>query len=84
MEENLRNFGASIPEEVMALKDIKDRAYKLQNDLLGAYDSISVMEMSVRDHIIPFWSWKEVNFKRYVQFAKNAASDGNLSSMVGS
>ena len=79
-----KNYGASMPEEINALKDIKDKAYWLSNDLLGAYDRVSVMGNVLRDHIIPFWSWKEVNFKRYVQFAKNAAADGNLATMVGS
>jgi hypothetical protein len=78
-----KNFGASIPEEVMALPDIRDRAFVLSNQLLGAYDQVSVMGNALRDHVYPFWSWKEVNFKRYIQFAKNAANDGKLAETVG-
>jgi hypothetical protein len=69
------NFGASIPEEVMALSDIDDRAFKLANDLLGAYDEVSVLGQAIRKDLIPFWSWKEVNFKRYLRFIRNAAID---------
>jgi hypothetical protein len=69
-----KNFGASIPEEVMALKDIRDRAFKLSNDLLGAYDEVSVLGQELREHLIPFWSWKEINFRRYTRFIKNAFS----------
>lgn len=69
-----KNFGASIPEEVMALKNIRDRAFKLSNDLLGAYDEVSVLGQELREHLIPFWSWKEVNFRRYSRFIKNAVN----------
>lgn len=78
-----RNFGASIPEEIMGLKDPVDRAYWLSNDLLGAYDRVSVFGQSMREHVFPFWSWKEVNMKRYKQFIQNAINDGNLAQSVG-
>lgn len=78
-----KNFGASKPEEIMGLKDIRDRAYWLSNDLLGAYDRISVMGQHLREYWYPFWSWKELNFKRYVQFAKNLSEDGQLAQAVG-
>jgi len=78
-----KNFGASIPEEVMALEDINDRAFVLSNQLLGAYDQISVTGQWLRQYLIPFWSWLEVNPKRYVQMIKNAANDGESASTVG-
>ena len=78
-----QNFGASIPEEVMALDDIKDRAFKLSNELLGAYDQVSVTGQWLREHMIPFWSWNEVNAKRYMQLVKNAARDDRLCEMAG-
>jgi hypothetical protein len=78
-----KNFGASKPEEIMALADIKDRAFWLSNDLLGAYDKVSVMGQTLRNHWIPFWSWKEVNFKRYLQLYKNALSDGKFMEFLG-
>ena len=78
-----KRFGGSIPEEVMALSDIKDRAFMLSNDLLGAYDSISVLGQELREYLLPFWSWKEVNAKRYYRFFKNAAYDRELASSVG-
>ncbi len=73
-----RNFGASIPSEIMALDDIRDRAFWLSNDLLGAYDKVSVLGQGLREYWYPFWSWKEINFKRYVQLIKNAAWDEGL------
>jgi len=77
------NFGGSKPDEIMGLKDNRDRAYWLSNDLIGPYDRISVMGQNIREYWYPFWSWKELNLKRYVQFAKNAASDGRLAETAG-
>lgn len=78
-----KNFGASIPEEVMALDDIYDRAFKLSNELLGAYDEVSVIGQNLRKYLIPFWSWNEVNFRRTKQLFLNAARDEGLAGMVG-
>lgn len=76
------NFGASKPETIMALESVEDRAYALSNDLLGAYDRVSVLGQSFAEHIFPFWRFQEVNFKRYNQLMRNAAQDGNLASTV--
>ena len=78
-----KNFGASIPEEIMALPDIEDRAFRLSNELLGAYDQISVIGQGLREYLIPFWSWNEVNFRRYKRLFQNAARDGKLMEAVG-
>jgi hypothetical protein len=78
-----KNFGASKPEEIRNLKNIDDRAFWLSNDLLGAYDRISVTGGFIRQHLFPFWSWKELNMKRYVQFLKNASEDGKLMETIG-
>lgn len=78
-----KNFGASLPDEVMGLKDVKDRAFRLSNELLGAYDEISVFGQALRNHIYPFWSWKELNFRRYVRFFKNAARDNKAAISIG-
>ncbi|MHB8122580.1 MAG: methyltransferase [Desulfuromonadaceae bacterium] len=78
-----KNFGASIPEEIMALKDNSDRAFKLSNELLGAYDEISVIGQGLRKYLMPFWSWNEVNFRRTIQLFKNAARDEKLAYAVG-
>lgn len=78
-----KNFGASIPEEIMALRSPQDRAYQLSNQLLGAYDQVSVYGQYIRGHFIPFWSYKEVNFRRYIQMIKNVANDGRAAEFVG-
>ncbi len=73
-----KNYGASIREEIMALDDIKDRAFKLSNELLGAYDQVGVVGQELRKYLIPFWSWNEVNFRRTKQLFLNAAQDSGL------
>lgn len=78
-----KNFGASNPKEIMALSDIRDRAFVLSNELLGAYDRVSVHGQKLRDFWYPFWSWKEVNFKRYVGFAKNIHREPKAAQMLG-
>jgi hypothetical protein len=77
-----KNFGASNRDEIMALKDPLDRAAKLANELLGAYDEVSVIGTWLADHAFPFWRWNEVNFVRYCKLFKNAYQDGKLMAAV--
>jgi hypothetical protein len=78
-----KNYGASKPEMIDSLKDMNDKAYWLSNDLLGAYDRVTVAGQTIRERWIPFWSWQEVNFKRYIQLYQNAANNGDLAIKVG-
>jgi hypothetical protein len=78
-----KNFGASLKKEITAMKDPRDKAFRLSNELLGAYDEISVLGQTIREHIYPFWSWKELNFRRYVRLFKNAAQDNRLAGTIG-
>lgn len=71
------NWGASLREEIEAIPNIRDRAYKLSNELLGDYGSISELGMRLRDVAVPFYSWLEVNAKRYYRLLKNGIWDGN-------
>lgn len=77
------NYGGSIREEIDALKDPRDKAFQLSNDLLGAYDQVSVGGQWLRRYAYPFWSWKEVNMKRYYRFARNAFQDGKGMEFLG-
>jgi hypothetical protein len=77
-----KNFGASRPETVMALPDIRDRAFKLSNELLGAYDRVSVAGQTIRNFWIPFYSWMEVNASRYFRLTKNALDGGHGGSLA--
>ena len=72
-------WGASIKDEVMSLDDIHDRAYKMSNELLGAYDQVSEAGQQIREMLIPFYSWMEVNLRRYYRLFKNGFSGQNNS-----
>lgn len=78
-----KNFGASNRDEIMAQNSIDARAFRLSNELLGPYNEIGQFGQMLRAGPIPFWSWKEVNTKRFFRMMKNAAQDGNLASAVG-
>jgi len=78
-----KDYWASIPEEIQGLSEMKDRAYFMSNDLLGSYDRVSVMGQELRERYFPFWSWKAVNFVRYVRLARNAVNNGELTKKIG-
>ena len=76
------NWGASDRDEVMSIPDLRDRAFKMANELLGAYDQVSETGKSLRDILVPFYSWIEVNAKRYVQLIKNAITEDMAGEVV--
>lgn len=78
-----KNYGASIPSEINALKDNRDKAYQLSNDLLGAYDDISSYGERLRKRWIPFYSFMETNMKIYYRTIKNAMNDPNKMATLG-
>jgi hypothetical protein len=76
------NYGASSRVEVDAIRDWGAKAFKLSEDLLGAYGDIGLTGQILRSHMIPFFSWKEVNLRRYAGLVRNAKVDGNLSILM--
>ncbi|MBK9129580.1 MAG: hypothetical protein IPM13_17605, partial [Phycisphaerales bacterium] len=72
-----RNPGAlaSNPNTVAAARSA-ERAAILANDLIGDYGSISRIGQGVKDTVIPFFSWWEINAKRYVWLFRNAVREG--------
>jgi hypothetical protein len=77
------SYWASIKQEVDALDNIYDKAYLLSNDLLGAYDDVSVFGQQVRRYAIPFYSWMEVNAKGYYRLIKNVMNDDATTIKIG-
>lgn len=74
----VKNYGASKPEFIDGLSNKYDKAFRLSNDLLGAYDQISEMGQNLRAYWIPFWSFQEVNFRRTNQIFMNTFHDKSL------
>jgi DNA repair protein RadC len=71
-----RLFAASNPAVVRAERRSERRAAILSRDLVGDYGAISTIGMFLRERLFPFWSWQEINFKRYVRFARNVLREG--------
>lgn len=78
----MRTYWASRKEIVESLPTIEDKAYKLSNDALGAYDEITEMGRMLRQYLMPFYSWLEANFKRYYRIFSNIVSKGNRGNKI--
>ncbi len=76
--ENMQSigYGASSREMVDSIKDKKDKAALLARDLVGDYGAISHYGKGIRRKVIPFWSWMEINTKRYWRLGINAWDQG--------
>lgn len=68
----VKNYGASNPSFIDGLANNFDKAFRLSNELLGAYDQLGEFGQNVRKYWIPFWSFQEVNVRRYNQLFMNA------------
>lgn len=67
----LKNYAMSIPAEIDSITDVKEKAAKLANDMIGAYDDVSIFGQYAADHLMPFFRFKEINIKRYYRLTKN-------------
>jgi hypothetical protein len=54
----------------------KTRAALLARELVGDYGAISHFGKGLRSKVAPFWSWTEINFKRYWRLTGNAWNQG--------
>jgi N12 class adenine-specific DNA methylase len=75
----LAHYGGARKEVVDALvkeMGVDAAAAHLARNLLGDYGDLTVMGEYLRAHVFPFWSWSEVNLKRYPQMTANAAMFG--------
>ena len=69
-------YGAAHRPMVDAVEDHKDRAALLARELVGDYGAISEFGKGIRRKIIPFYSWLEINTKRYWRLGANAWGQG--------
>lgn len=53
-----------------------EAAAKLTRELLGDYGNISRHGEYIRKHLMPFWSWNEINLPRYVYLMRNLKAEG--------
>ncbi len=75
-----RPYGASKADEINSLYkkgiELDDIAAKLARELIGDYGNISQAGQYIRSHLIPFYSWMEINAPRYVRLFKNLKHEG--------
>lgn len=75
-------YGASVPNMVDAVTDPRDKAALLARDLVGDYGALSTHGTFLRKYIVPFWSWTEINTKRYWRLTSNAFTESTRRGMV--
>jgi hypothetical protein len=69
-------YGASRKEIIDSLTSNKDKAAMLARKTVGDYGDISHYGAKMRQKAYPFWSWVEVNSKRYWRLGANAMDHG--------
>ena len=70
-------YGTSIKSEVDNYLHPEQKAFRLATDLLGDYENISQTGKDLRKVLVPFYSWIEINAKRYWRLFKNGFSGDN-------
>jgi hypothetical protein len=68
---NKRLLGASRREVVSRITDPHRRAAMLASDLFGDYGATSAFTGWARENALPFFSWKEVSARRYLNLFRN-------------
>jgi len=67
----LVGYGAANRADVNRLKDPRDRAALISRDTIGDYGNVTIATDWLRNYLMPFWSWNEINFKRYFRLVAN-------------
>lgn len=79
-----RSYWASIREEIDGLAgNPQAQAWHLSNSLLGAYDRVGQAGQEARKFVLWFWSFQELNLRRYTRLLKNAMEDDQLLQTIG-
>ena len=68
----LKPYGASNRIEIDGIKDDYRRSAKLARELVGDYGNLTAAGEMIRQHMIYFYSWMEINAPRYVRLMRNA------------
>jgi hypothetical protein len=69
-------YGASSKKTIDAMERDDDMAAKLARELIGDYGNVSRAGQFMRDRLMPFYSWIEINAPRYARMMRNASSEG--------
>jgi len=69
-------YAASNPTEIDEIRNVNEKAAKLSRELIGDYGRLSEGGEWMRKHMIPFYSWMEINAPRYVRMMRNLSHEG--------
>lgn len=76
-------YGASRVPEIDAVAGLENKAAKLSRELIGDYGNVSQAGRWIRERMIPFWSWMEINAPRYYRLLKNIPKEAGGGSYAG-
>lgn len=76
-------YAGSNPDRVRAETDPRRRAALLARDLIGDYGATSAFTQFVRQRMLPFFSFQEVNFKRYMRLLRNLPLEAGQKERAG-
>lgn len=80
------NYGgarAGVVENIRKTMGTEAAAAHLARNLLGDYGNMTVLGNWLRSFVIPFWSFQEINLKRYPRMVVNALDYGARTGTVG-
>jgi hypothetical protein len=79
-KERLRNgeklYGVSNPAQVDKAPTLERKAALMARELIGDYGGLSEGGQWLRRHMIPFYSWMEINAPRYIRLFRNLPLEG--------
>jgi hypothetical protein len=69
-------YGGSVKGQVDAITNPRLKAAKVAREFMGDYGGISETGRVIRKHLMPFYSWMEINAPRYIRMMKNMRHEG--------
>ncbi len=82
----LKDYAGSKKEVIDSIHEkmgVEYAAAKLSRDMLGDYGNLSVAGNWLRKNALPFWSYQEINMKRYPRFLINAFKNRGAAAGAG-
>ncbi len=77
-------YWASNKSSIDAITDPRQKAAKLAREVFGDYGNISYTGQWLRRHLLPFYSFTEINMGTTIQLIKNASSPSVQRAMIAS
>jgi hypothetical protein len=82
---SLRHYGGARKSTVDALRESQGdgvAAAHMARNLIGDYGDLTVAGQWLRSHLLPFWSFQEINLKRYPRMFINSMTIGDIKGMA--